>query len=227
MSCHGGESRGLLLAGALVAAYALLNHYALTDAGAGYWALALALAPPLAMATAIARQIAGTAAAMLFALAAAGLAAWAGPRLRAHVDGIYFVQHFGINAALALVFGRTLLAGRQPLVTYFARFTHERLTPAIVAYTRRVTLAWTLFFVACALVSALLFFLGPLAWWSVFANLLTLPLVGLMFVAEHVARRRALPPEEQRSVASVVRAYLAARARARDGTAAELESRHP
>ena len=50
----------------------------------------------------------------------------------------------------------------------------------------------------------------PLAAWSVFANLLALPLIVLMFVVEHCFRHRILPPEERSSVADTFRGYRAA-----------------
>jgi uncharacterized membrane protein len=74
-------------------------------------------------------------------------------------------------------------------------------------YTRQITLAWALFFLANATLSALLYALAPLEAWSVYANLLTAPLVGVMFAAEHLVRMRALPPEERPSIAEVVRVW--------------------
>jgi uncharacterized membrane protein len=56
-----------------------------------------------------------------------------------------------------------------------------------------VTLAWAAFSAALVAASTLLFFLGPLLWWSVFANLLTLPLVAAMFVGEYLVRVRVSP----------------------------------
>jgi uncharacterized membrane protein len=80
-------------------------------------------------------------------------------------------------------------------------------TPQHEIYTRQVTIAWTLFFGAMALASTLLFFLAPLATWSVFANLLTLPLVALMFIGEYWVRRWVLPEMRHMRILDAVRAF--------------------
>jgi uncharacterized membrane protein len=85
-------------------------------------------------------------------------------------------------------FGRTLSPGREALVTGLARYVHGTLPPEIEAYTRRVTWAWCVFFAAMAFTSVTLFALAPLEVWSLFANVLTTPLVALMFVAEYIYR---------------------------------------
>ena len=89
---------------------------------------------------------------------------------------------------MLVVFGRTLAPGREPLVTGLARRVHGTLPPEIELYTRRVNWAWCVFFAAMALASALLFEFASLETWSLFANVLTLPLIALMFVAEYAYR---------------------------------------
>jgi len=89
---------------------------------------------------------------------------------------------------MLVVFGRTLAPGREPLVTGLARRVHGTLPPEIEAYTRRVNWAWCVFFAAMALASALLFEFASLESWSLFVNVLTLPLIALMFVAEYAYR---------------------------------------
>ena len=113
---------------------------------------------------------------------AAGLAAGTWPQVERLVP---LASHVSICAAFAWLFGRTLLPGREPLVTQMARLVHGSIPPPIVAYARNVTWAWTLFFIAMGAVSMLLFVLAPLPAWSAFANLLLLPQVGLMFLAEY------------------------------------------
>jgi uncharacterized membrane protein len=120
-----------------------------------------------------------------------------------------FIQSVGINSALAFVFGRTLTDGRQPLVTRVAAMVHEEMSPELNRYTRQVTAAWTLFFIACALVSAGLFCFAPIEAWSVFANILSLPLIGLMFLGENEVRKRTLPKRDQVGLIGTVRAVRA------------------
>lgn len=147
-------------------------------------------------------------------LFAAGLLVAAGavwvlwPQLRQSVSLLYYLQHLGSHLALAVFFGRTLRGNGDALITSMARFIYlDALSARKVRYTRQVTLAWTVFFVANALVSTGLFLWAPAAVWSVHANLLTGPLIGLMFLGEHLIRLRVLPAHERPSVAEVVRAY--------------------
>jgi len=90
--------------------------------------------------------------------------------------------------AIAWLFGRTLRPGAVPLVTQMARAVHGTLPARIETYTRHVTVAWTLFMLVLCALSVLLFALAPLRVWSAFANLLLLPLVALMFLAEYAYR---------------------------------------
>jgi uncharacterized membrane protein len=135
----------------------------------------------------------------------------------AYLPWLYFLQHVAMLTALAAWFGTSLRPGRDALVSRFARLYEGDLDAGALAYTRGATLAWALFCAAMAIASALLYFLAPLATWSVFANLLTLPLVGAMFVAEFVVRLRVRPELAHgglaRGVLRSVRAYWDSAAR--------------
>jgi uncharacterized membrane protein len=142
------------------------------------------------------------------ALLVLGLLGWLWPQLRTNVALLYYLQHLGIHVALGVYFGKSLLGPGEALITRMARriFNHE-LSGRKVRYTRNVTLVWTIFFFANALVSTGLFFFAPTAIWSVHANLLTGPLIGVMFAVELVWRRCVLPPHERPGLADIVRAY--------------------
>jgi len=191
---------------ALVIGYPLLAHYT-NESHSGSLGAPVAIAPVVLIALALAwrsprRFI------MLGVLALLCIALWAGwPALEHHYGLVYWLQHVGIQLILVVTFGRTLVAGRQPLCTRFARAVHVLVTPQHEIYARQVTIAWTLFFVAMALASTLLFFLAPLATWSVFANFLTLPLVALMFIAEYWVRRWVLPDMQHAHILDAVRAF--------------------
>ncbi len=140
----------------------------------------------------------------LVALACVALwAAW--PRLDQHVGLIYWLQHLTIQIMLMATFAHTLFGGREPLCTYFSRLVHGTITLRHEIYARKVTVAWSVFFAAIAVVSTALFFLAPLPVWSFFANFLNTPLVLLMFVGEFAVRKRALP-ERQHSILDNLRA---------------------
>ncbi|MGD9942723.1 MAG: hypothetical protein AB7L76_23635 [Burkholderiaceae bacterium] len=144
-------------------------------------------------------------------LAATLLALAAGGALQAQQaldpKWIYLAQHAGINALLGLMFGRSLLPGREPLVTRLALLVQGELPAGMPGYTRSVTWAWTLFFAAMTLASLGLFLFGPMAWWSVLANFLTLPAVALMFAAEYAIRLQRFPDYTHASLLDGVRAF--------------------
>jgi uncharacterized membrane protein len=130
------------------------------------------------------------------------------PGLRDNVSVLYLMQHVGINLSLAALFGLTLSGPGDALITRLARMLHERpLSARNIRYTRQVTLAWTVFFTVNALISLIFHAFLPVAWWSLYANVLNWPLVGAMFLVEHLLRRRILPPEERPSIADVIRVW--------------------
>ena len=192
---------------ALVIAYPLLAHYTNESAHSGNLGALVAIAPVVLVVLVLAwrsprRFI------MLGVLALLCIALWAGwSALENHFVLVYWLQHVGMQLILFMIFGRTLIAGRQPLCARFAQAVHVLVTPQHEIYARQVTIAWTLFFAAMALASTLLFFLAPLTTWSVFANFLTLPLVALMFIAEYWVRRRVLPDMQHAHILDAVRAF--------------------
>jgi uncharacterized membrane protein len=191
-----GAARGVLAIAAVVA-YQVGAHYAVATPGAHGLGLAMALVPPLALgfgAAARAPLRRRVWLLPLWALVAAAL--WiARATLARHFEWGLYLEHVSFNLAMALLFGSTLAQGRVPLCTQFAAAMSDELTPAVARYTRQITLAWTLFFVAVAALSSLLFALAPIVAWSTFANYLALPLTGAMFAAEFACRRFALPDE--------------------------------
>ena len=148
---------------ALLIAYPLLAHYTNESAHGGSLGALVAIAPVVLIALVLAwrsprRFI------MLGVLVLLCIALWAGwPALENHFGLVYWLQHVGMQLILFIMFGRTLIAGRQPLCTRFAKAVHAVVTPQHEIYTRQVTIAWTLFFAAMALASTLLFFLAPRA----------------------------------------------------------------
>lgn len=199
--------RGAAMA-ALAIAWAVAAHLGSTGAGNPDFNTALGVAPIVAAAALLIGRSRHLALVVAGSLALLGTLAWLWPTLRQQVAALYLVQHVGINLALASLFGRTLFGPGEALVTRLARLLYPQgISPRKVRYTRGVTLAWTLFFVANATLSALLYAFAPAAVWSVYANLLGLPLVGAMFLGEHLWRMRVLPPEERPGIADVVRAW--------------------
>lgn len=202
--------RGLVLL-CLVVAWALLAHHGSTGESNPDFSAALATAPIVAIVVMLLWRVGNPLWIGLGGLAVLALLATAWPYLRQNVALLYYVQHVGTNLALGTLFGRSLLGQRLALVTQFAKVAHHgEISPAKARYTRQVTIAWTTFFFLTAAVSTALFWLAPPAAWSLFANLLTIPLIGLMFVIEHICRHRVLPPDDRSSIADTIRGFRAA-----------------
>ena len=188
--------------------YVLGGHWLMTRAPASPWNVVGVLAPMLA-AIAIGawradqRWLAGGAALSIAALCGQALLG-----LQASPQLLYVAQHVGVNAFLAVGFGSTLRAGHTPLITTLARRVHRNFLPAMAVYTRHCTLAWTLYFIAIALVSILLYAFASFDTWAMFANLLSPITVALMFGAEYLLRYRLHPEFERTSIADTIRSYL-------------------
>ena len=211
--------RGAAVLG-LVVAWAVLSHLS----SAGYFntdfAIAFAVIPALVVVAMLLQRVGSRLVIALVCLALIGATIWIWPELRQNVAMLYFIQHVGTNLALATLFGRTLLGEQEALVTHFARLAHNGvISKAKARYTRQVTKAWTAFFLATSIVSTGLFWLAPAEAWSVFANLLSMPLLGLMFIGEHLIRVRVLPPADCSSIADTIRGYRASMERQRVDTA--------
>ncbi len=93
-----------------------------------------------------------------------------------------------LNGLFLFAFGRTLLPGREPLITRFSRLEWDTLTPDLERYTRRLTIGWTALF-ALALVASILFAVyADLATWSWFVNLGGPAVFLVYFLSEHLYR---------------------------------------
>jgi uncharacterized membrane protein len=127
------------------------------------------------------------------------------------------LPHTAIYLSLLWLFGQTLKSGREPLITRLARRVHGTLPPALRAYTRRVTVAWCMFFAAQLIVSALLFLFASPREWSLFVNVLNFPLLALMFGGEYLYRIVRHGDFPHASIIDCIRAFKDDSASARSG----------
>ena len=201
--------RGLALLCILVS-WAFLAHHGSTDESHPDFSAALATAPLVAIVVMLLWRVGNPLWMALGGFGVLGLLAWAWPQLRENVALLYYIQHVGTNLALGTLFGRSLIGDRQALVTQFALMAHHGvISPAKARYTRQVTMAWTAFFFVNVAMSTVLFWLPLANAWSIFANLLPIPLIALMFIVEHICRHHLLPPEDRSSIADTIRGYRA------------------
>src|SRR5689334_8701835 len=171
---------------ALLVGYPIAAHFVAAAPPTAHLGVVLfAVAPLVAAAALVGWQTRWRIATLALAAGALVVVALRSELIGRNLPLVYFIQTTGTNAALALLFGRTLVADREPLCTRFARMVRGALEPAVERYTRQVTLAWTLFFLAMVAISVMLYTLATIGIWSLFANLAMMPLVASMFVVEY------------------------------------------
>ena len=196
-----------LAAGVAALAYVAASQWLMTRTPPSPWGAVALLTPMLAI-IAIGTWRSGQRA--LGLLAAATLA---GLALKTALGGglapehLYLAEHVAIHLFLAFTFGITLRHGARALITRLAERVHDGLTPDMERYTRKLTLAWTIYFCAMAALSIGLHALAPFATWALFANLLTPLALLAMFVGEYLLRYRLHPEFERASVSDMIRAY--------------------
>ena len=196
-----------VLVGLIGAAYVAGSHWLMTRAPASSWNAVVVIGPMLVLLALFAWQrgqrVLGGAA--LLGVAALALQAWHGGGVAPAT--LYVAQHVVIHAALALVFALTLRPGHEALVTALARRVHTHFSPAMAAYSRKVTMVWTLYFVVMAALSVALYVFAPFDAWAAFANLGTPVAMVLLFVAEYLLRYRLHPEFERATLAETMGAY--------------------
>jgi uncharacterized membrane protein len=130
---------------------------------------------------------------------------------------LVFAPPVAINLALAVLFGRTLHAGRMPMIAQFALRERGTLEPDVARYTRALTVVWTTFFVIVAMLDLVLATAAPLLVWSTFANAVSYGLVALLFVGEYAYRHLRFPHYRHAPLRVLVRNVAAALRESRAG----------
>jgi uncharacterized membrane protein len=194
---------------AFVVVYAALSHYSNSAAHTHDLGVGLAVGPVLTIGLLLLWRWTHWLVALLAAAAVALLLRHFWPLLEQNFSLVYLVQEAGFYSLMAASFGQSLRAGNVALCTRLADKVHGPLTPQEVLYTRRVTAAWALFFVAITATTLGFFVFAPLRIWSLFANFCVVPLMGVMFVAEYAVRRRVLPQVQRKGILAAVRVYFA------------------
>ena len=199
----------------LFAAYAALVHYSNSHSNAKPLGAVLAIAPLLAVGVGMAWRSPYPFAAVTLALVAAALVLSRWKILESNYSLVYLLEDLMLYGLLSLTFARSLAKNRVPLCTYWATLVHGPLPPVVQSYTRTVTAVWAVFFALIGATSIALYAWAPLQAWSAFANFVTLPLIGLMFLSEYVVRRKVLPPSHRTGLLRSVRVFLDASRAAR------------
>lgn len=203
-----GKLGKILLVVAFVA-YPILLHSFILKNEVELWHLLLVFAPLLGVASWIIFRSVGKIWWPLVILAAAALLYYivSGDHGRVGLLAVNGLSHATLNLFLLWLFGRTLLRGRDPLISQIARHINGPLTPEIAVYTRQVTIVWCGYFLLQVLISLLLYIFAPVTAWSFFINVLNLPLLALMFIGEHSYRRLRFPNQHRTSILKAIEVY--------------------
>jgi uncharacterized membrane protein len=187
--------------------YVWASHWLMTAAPPSSWNAVALLAPMLMLIVWMAWGARQRVVALvgLAVLAALGLNAALGQGVPQR--WLFVGQHVVIHLALAALFGISLRRGSEALISSVARHVHGHLTPAMARYSRKVTIAWVLYFIGMAAMSVALFLFAPFDAWATFANWLTPLAVALMFGGEHLLRYRLHPEFERVRMVQVIAAY--------------------
>jgi uncharacterized membrane protein len=94
-----------------------------------------------------------------------------------------------IFSMLFILFSSSLHRDSIPLINRFAILMAKDTPANVTRYCRSATIAWALFFLLMLFISSFLALYAPLSTWSLFVNLISYILVGLMFVVEFQFRR--------------------------------------
>jgi uncharacterized membrane protein len=94
-----------------------------------------------------------------------------------------------VNAAFLGVFAYSLFAP-PTVVERMARGRGPELPPEAVAYTRRVTQVWCVFFLVNGGIALGTALWAPAAVWSLYTGVISYILMGLLFAAEYLVRMR-------------------------------------
>lgn len=201
-------ARGLSIA-VMIVTYAVLVHHVNASGQASTLGAVLALVPIFLLIITVAVKATSRVAGVSLLLIS-GIASWlAWPFIKQYTGFVFWMQDIGLLLVLLVTFGWTLQKGRKPLCVHFAEMINGGALPAEhERYAHKVTVAWVAFFAMMMITSTLLFFMVPLATWSIFVNFLTLPLVALMFMVEFMVRRRVLVDLPTGHILDAVRAYL-------------------
>jgi uncharacterized membrane protein len=85
------------------------------------------------------------------------------------------------------------------------RLEFAEFPPGVAEYCRLLTVIWTGFFAANALICLLLAFYAPTSWWAMYTGVGIFVLTGLLMVGEYVYRHFLFPDMEIPSVKSSVK----------------------
>lgn len=200
---------GKILLVAVFIAYPILLHTFILKEEVEMWQLLFVFAPLLLAAAWVLFRMVAKAWWPLLVLVFAGAIYYivAGGYGRVGLLAVNGLSNATLNLFLLWLFGRTLLRGKEPLISQISRHINGELKPEVADYTRHVTIAWCIFFGLQVVTSLLLYTFAPVVAWSFFINVLNLPLLVLMFVGEKTYRTVRFPNHPKTSILKAIEVY--------------------
>ncbi|MBP2846244.1 hypothetical protein J8655_12215 [Dickeya oryzae] len=94
-----------------------------------------------------------------------------------------------VNVVMLTLFFSSLFS-RMPFIERIARLREPELPARAIAYTRRVTQVWCLFFVCNGTIALLTCLSGNMVWWTAWNGMISYLLMGLLMGGEWLVRQR-------------------------------------
>ncbi|MBP2836545.1 MULTISPECIES: hypothetical protein [Dickeya] len=94
-----------------------------------------------------------------------------------------------VNVVMLTLFFSSLFS-RMPFIERIARLRESDLPARAIAYTRRVTQVWCLFFVCNGTIALLTCLSGNMVWWTAWNGMISYLLMGLLMGGEWLVRQR-------------------------------------
>jgi uncharacterized membrane protein len=93
-----------------------------------------------------------------------------------------------VNLYMLWTFGSSLREG-PPMAERFARIVEDDLPEFTLAYCRKLTIAWCVFFALNATSTGVLAVVAPVGWWALYTGFMSYGLIGLLFAGEFILRK--------------------------------------
>ena len=120
-----------------------------------------------------------------------------------------YLTPFIVHVAMCALFATSLRPGQVPLISRIATTMRSDLTPEILTYCRRLTIAWAALFALLTVMSVVLPLLDDPVLWSFSANFGNYLAVAVLFAAEYGYRRLRFPQQQHLSFRAHLRQVLA------------------
>ena len=101
-----------------------------------------------------------------------------------------------VNTVMLAVFGGSLWSA-MPIVERLARLREPELPEKAIAYTRRVTQIWCLFFIFNGGIALFTALRGDMALWTAWNGMIAYLLMGTLMAGEWLVRRRVIKRDSQ------------------------------